>query len=164
MERKDGRDPFDPETYNSANGYNITTMIELRVFCASFFESHVRHNTTLTDLFLNTKFLRLITHSTFFFLRARAVIPELQVPSTILSHENVNIRRLLLGTQELRGPPGKKWSIPTEELAWSKLSSDGRAILEQHANRPGEKRSDTSVQSSLSSEFSTFPAVIVKAH
>ena len=73
MERQDGRDPFDPQTYYSENGLTITTMVELRVFCASFFESHVRHNMDPTPEETMTKFIKLITDSDFFFARARAV-------------------------------------------------------------------------------------------
>ena len=144
MERQDGRDPFDPQTYYSENGITITTMVELRVFCASFFESHVRHNMDPAPEDTVTKFIKLITDSNFFFARARAVIPELQVPNTVSFHEDINICRILLETQKFRGPPGKKWSIHADDSAWSKLSNDGRAILERKASEQGEQDSDVS--------------------
>ena len=143
MERQDGRDPFDPQTYYSENGgLTITTMVELRVFCASFFESHVRHNMNSTPTEIMTKFIRLITDSDFFFARARAVIPELQVPNTVRFHENINTNYILLETQKFRGPPGKKWSIHADESAWSKLSNDGRAMLEKKASEQRTQGSD----------------------
>ena len=144
MERQDGRDPFEPQTYYSENGLTITTMVELRVFCASFFESHVRHNMDPTPEETMTKFIKLITDSDFFFARARAVIPELQVPNTVSFHENINTCRILLETQKFRGLPGKKWSIHADESAWSKLSNDGRAILEKNASEQREQGSDVS--------------------
>ena len=144
MERQDGRDPFDPQTYYSENGLTITTMVELRVFCASFFEHHVRHNTNPTLEQTMTKFIKLITDSDFFFARARAVIPELQVPNTVSFHEDINICRILLETQKLRGQPGKKWSIHADESAWSKLSNDGRAMLERKASEQREQGSELS--------------------
>ena len=144
MERQDGRDPFDPQTYYAESCLTITTMVELRVFCASFFESHVRHNMNLTPEETVIKFIKLITDSTFFFARARAVIPELQVPNTVSFHEDINICRILLETQKFRGPPGKKWSIHADDSAWSKLSNDGRANLERKASEQGEHQSDTS--------------------
>ena len=144
MERQDGRDPFDPQTYYSENGLTITTMVELRVFCASFFESHVRHNMNHNPEETMTKFIKLITDSEFFFARARAVIPELQAPNTVSFHEDINICHILLETQKFRGPPGKKWSIHADESAWSKLSNDGRAMLERKATEQREQDSDVS--------------------
>ncbi len=144
MERQDGRDPFDPRTYYSENGLTITTMVELRVFCASFFECHVRHNMNPAPEEMMTKFIKLITNPDFFFARARAVIPELQVPNTETFHKNINTRRILLETQEFRGPPGKRWSIHADESAWSKLSNDGRAILEKKASEQSDQGSDVS--------------------
>ena len=146
MERQDGHDPFDPQTYYSENGLTIATMVELRVFCASFFESHVRHNMGPAPEEMMVRFIKLITDSEFFFARARAVIPELQVPNTVSFHENINTCRILLDTQRLRGPPGKRWSIHADESAWSKLSSDGRAMLEKKASQQREQGSDVSAR------------------
>ncbi len=151
MERQDGRDPFDRQTYYFENGLTITTMVELRVFCASFFESHVRHNMDPTPEETMTKFIKLITDSDFFFARARAVIPELQVPNTVSFHENINTCRILLETQKLRGPPGKKWSIHADESAWSKLSNDGRAMLEKKVSEQREQTSDVTARPVTSS-------------
>ena len=141
MERQDGRDPFEPQTYFSENSLTIATMLELRVFCASFFESHVRHNMNPAPKETMTRFVKLITDSEFFFARARAVIPELQVPNTVSFHENINTCQVLLETQKFRGPPGKRWSIHADESAWSKLSNDGRAMLEKKASEQREQGS-----------------------
>ena len=92
------------------------------------------------------RFIKLITDSEFFFARARAVIPELQVPNTVSFHENINTCRILLETQRLRGPPGKRWSIHADESAWSKLSNDGRAMLEKKASVQREQGSDVSAR------------------
>lgn len=154
MERQDGHDPFDPQTYYSESGLTIATMLELRVFCASFFESHVRHNMSPGPEETMASFIKLITNSEFFFARARAVIPELQVPNTVSFHENINTCHVLLETQRFRGPPGKRWSIHADESAWSKLSNDGRAMLEKKASEQREQGSNVSagpVTSSMSS-------------
>ena len=151
MERQDGRDPLDPQTYYSENGLTITTMVELRVFCASFFEHHVRHNIDPLPERTMTKFIKLITASDFFFARARAVIPELQVPNTVSFHEDINICRILLETQRFRGQPGKKWSIHADESAWSKLSNDGRAMLERKASGQREQGGEVSASLVISS-------------
>ena len=144
MERQDGHDPFDPQTYYAENCLTIATMLELRVFCASFFESHVRHNMNPAPEETMARFIKLITDSGFFFARARAVIPELQVPNTVSFHENINTCHILLETRRFRGPPGKRWSIPADESAWSKLSNDGRAMLERQASEQRELGSDVS--------------------
>lgn len=146
MERQDGHDPFDPQTYHFENGLTIATMVELRVFCASFFESYVRHNMNPAPEETMTRFIKLITDSEFFFARARAVIPELQVPNTVSFHENINTCHVLLETQRFRGPPGKRWSVQADESAWSKLSNDGRAMLEKKATEQMEQGSDVSVR------------------
>ena len=100
-----------------------------------------------------TKFIKLITDSDFFFARARAVIPELQVPNTVSFHENINTSRILLETQRFRGPPGKKWSIHADESAWSKLSHDGRAMLEKKASEHREQGSDVIASPVTSSTY-----------
>lgn len=123
MERSDGKNPFDPETYTKPAA-NILTMLELRAFCASFFDTQVRAsaNTDHEDI---APFLALITHSPIFFARARAVIPELQAPDVESSHPNANVQILLDATRALRGPPGKEWEFLPEEPAWTKLAKDG---------------------------------------
>ena len=97
------------------------------------------------------RFIKLITDSGFFFARARAVIPELQVPNTVSFHENINTCYILLETRRFRGPPGKRWSIPADESAWSKLSNDGRAMLEKKASEQKEQGSHVSAEQVASS-------------
>ena len=123
MDRPDGKNPFDPDTYNRPSA-NIKTMLQLRAFCADFFDKHVRtgSNTEEEDI---ASFLALITHSPSFFARARAVIPELQAPDGDSSHPNDSIRAFLYATSAVRGPPGKKWEFLPEEPAWTKLAKDG---------------------------------------
>ncbi|KAL9065518.1 MAG: hypothetical protein Q9161_008170 [Pseudevernia consocians] len=123
MERLDGKNPFDPETYIRPAA-SINTMLELRAFCADFFDKHVRTgaNTDKEDI---ATFLALITHSPNLFIRARAVIPELQEPDSDLLHPNENVQVFLNATRELRGSPGKKWEFLPEEPAWTKLAKDG---------------------------------------
>ena len=123
MERADGKNPFDQETYIKPAA-SIKTMLELRAFCADFFDKHVRTgvNTNEGDI---ASFLALITHSPSFFARARAVIPELQAPDVESFHPNENVQILLYATRNVRGPPGKKWEFLPEEPAWAKLAKDG---------------------------------------
>ena len=154
MELQDGRDPFDRQSYYSETGLTIATMTKLRAFCTSFFDRSVRHKTDPTNEEMISKFIKLITHSDFFFARARAVIPELQVPNTVISHENIDICRILIETQKFRGSPGKKWSITPDESAWSKLSEDGRAMLERQSKEHKEQLGDASAQSLTSSKSS----------
>lgn len=125
MERSDGKNPFDPETYIRPAA-TIQTMLELRAFCADFFEKRIRTsvNTNEEDI---AAFLTLITHSPNFFARARAVIPELQAPAgeSFPSILNDNVQVFLYATQDVRGPPGKKWEHLPEEPAWTRLAKDG---------------------------------------
>ena len=123
MERLDGRDPFNPDTYNKPAA-SITAMLELRAFCADFFQKHMR-TSVKTKEEDSVSFLALIMHSPSFFARARAVIPELQAPEVDSFHPNQNVQLFLLATQGVRGPPGKKWEFLPEEPAWTKLAKDG---------------------------------------
>jgi hypothetical protein len=130
LERSDGKDPFDFRTYYAENGLTITTMIDFRTFCAAFFETYIRTNTS-TDDFYMTKFIKLITRAEVLFKRARAVIPELQVPQELSSHDNANVRQVLLATRELRGSSTKRWSNQPEGLAWLKLVSEGGVLADK---------------------------------
>ena len=130
MDRQDGKDPFDYHTYYAENGLTIATMIEFRAFCAGFFECHVRSSTPTNEASM-AKFIKLITRAEVLFARARAVIPELQVPQDQSSHENANIRRVLLATQQLRGSNTKPWGNQPDELAWLKLANDGQALVDK---------------------------------
>ena len=123
MERPDGRNPFDPNTYNKPAA-SIKAMLELRAFCADFFQKHIR-TSVKTNEEDSVSFLALMMHSPFFFARARAVIPELQAPDVDSFHPNQNVQLFLLATQGMRGPPGKKWEFLPEEPAWTKLAKDG---------------------------------------
>ena len=152
MERPDGKDPFEFNTYYSANGLTITTMIDFRAFCADFFERHVRPSTP-TDEAMMAKFIKLITRTEILFARARAVIPELQVVQDESSHENANIHHVLLATRELRGSVMKRWSNLPEDLAWTKLASSGRELMEKEGIGHMTQASNAVVQAS-SSEFS----------
>ena len=90
MDRPDGKNPFDPETY-SRPAATIATMIELRAFCADFFEKHIRTSAGTNEEEI-AAFLALITHSPKFFARARAVIPEFQADDLESSYPNDNVR------------------------------------------------------------------------
>lgn len=158
MERPDGKNPFDPETYTRPAA-NILTMLELRAFCADFFDRHVRASAD-TDQEDIANFLALITHSSIFFARARAVIPELQAPDVESSHPNVNVQVLLHATRGMRGPPGEKWEFLPEEPAWTKLAKDG---MENSANDLTESETghekqpcDASAHNSASEHTSIF--------
>ncbi|MCJ1450909.1 hypothetical protein MMC28_001243 [Mycoblastus sanguinarius] len=133
MDRPDGKDPFDPKTY-SFPATTIQTMVELRAMCADFFDREVRVNTN-TDQIAMAKFIKLITHTNTFFARARAVIPELQVPQQEVSHSYANIQHVLHATQDHRGPPDKRWDPLTEAPFWSQLTKDGRAAKEKEHKR-----------------------------
>lgn len=132
MDRQDSKDPLDPKTYNSPA--TIKSMIELRAFCAAFFEEHIRGSTEATDQALLIKYITFITSSKSFFARARAVIPELQlsVPASTLSKMNPNIQRVLELTEDLRRSPDTEPGKLVEDSAWSKLAKGG---LEQRAKQ-----------------------------
>ena len=130
LERSDGKDPFDFRTYYAENGLTITTMIDFRTFCAAFFETYIRTKTS-TDDFYMTRFIKLITRAEVLFKRARAVIPELQVPQEQSCHDNANIQQVLLATRELRGSKTKRWSNQPEELAWLKLVTEGGMLADK---------------------------------
>lgn len=123
MERLDGKDPFDPETY-SRPAPSIQTMLELRAFCADFFDKRVRNSANLQGEDI-ASFIALITYSAGFFARARAVIPELQAPDVGSTHPNVNVQAFLYATHGARGEPGQKLDFLPEESAWTKLAKDG---------------------------------------
>ena len=153
MDRSDGRNPFDPATYNTPVA-SIQTMLELRTFCADFFEKHVRTNAHLDDQDM-ASFLDLVTHSPMFFARARVVIPELQAPEmepSHLSNSSQNVHVFLYATRALRGGPGKKSELLPEESAWTKLVKDGMGMFMKNlANEEkGHKKqaSDASFRSS----------------
>ena len=145
MDHQDGRDPFDAETYSSP--MTIKSMIELRAFCAAFFEDNIRKGTKTIDPDLLARFIALITSSKPFFARARAVIPELQFFSqpTGLSCVNPNVQRVLQLTEDLRHMPDTGNGKLIEEAAWSKLAKDGQEKrtdkAERLANEP-DKRMD----------------------
>lgn len=139
MEPPDGKNPFDPDTYNRPAA-SIKTMLELRAFCADYFDKHIR-NSVNPDEEDVAAFLGLITQSPNFFARARAVIPELQTPDVDLSHLNDlndNVKVFLYATSGVRGPPGKKWEFLPEEPAWSKLAKDGMENLAKNLAKEGK--------------------------
>lgn len=125
MDRSDGKNPFDPETYFIPNR-TIQTMLELRAFCADFFDNRVR-NRVDTDPADIAAFVTLITHSQELFARARAVIPELQIPEgePLLPNSNADVQEVHVATQYLRGPPGLQWEYLPEEPAWAQLITVG---------------------------------------
>lgn len=123
MERSDGKDTFHPDTYNKP-APSIKTMLELRAFCADFFQKRIRYATN-TDNDDVTSFLALISYSPSYFARARAVIPELQAPDVEYSNPNHEVMVFLYATRDLRGPRLKKWDFLPEEQAWAKLAKDG---------------------------------------
>lgn len=149
MERQDGKDPFDAKTYNSPA--TISTMIELRAFCAAFFELNIRANTAIEET-LFAKFITLITTSTKFFARAQAVVPELQGQQNETTYVNPNVQRVLQGTLELHSSNPKDWENLIEESAWTRLAQDGQEQfakeLERVAKTPQEHKRHTGVAKS----------------
>lgn len=129
MDRQDGKNPFDYETYIKPAA-SIKTMIELRAFCAEFFEKEIAVNNKATDEVRMTSYLKLITYSPNFFARARAVIPELQTSQEESFHQsNPNVQAAIDATYILRGHSDTKWEFLPEEPAWSKLVKDERERL-----------------------------------
>ena len=129
----DRPDVFDPETYTSP--MTIDSMIRLRAFCAEFFKENVRGNTEkATDEELLDKFTTLITTSRPIFARARAVIPELQVPPRQIELINPRIRRVLQLTEQLNGSPESGWSALPEDAVWARLTGDGQELREREAD------------------------------
>ena len=158
MERSDGKNPFDPETYNTP-APSIQTMLELRAFCADFFQKRIRNGDSTEEEDI-ASFLALIIHSPSYFARARAVIPELQAPESEYSNPNDNVKVFLYATRGMRGPPGKKWDYLPEEPAWTKLANDGREIVGKDLTYNGtghkEHLSDASSRTSLRKHISIF--------
>ena len=154
MDRSDGRNPFDPQTYFIPNR-TIQNMLELRAFCADFFEKHVR-NRVDTDAADIAAFVTLINYSQDLFARARAVIPELQTPNgePLLPNSSAYVQEVHSATRYMRGPPGLWWEHLPEEPAWAQLIPDG---MNQEAkdvvdNEMGHKKqlSDASAHGSSS--------------
>lgn len=152
MERQDGKNPFDPSTYTKP-ALTIETMLELRAFCASFFDAHVRRTADAKNTVHEEaieSFLALIIHSPQFFARARAVIPEFQVPSDFVVEESSSsssasswsdgVKVLVEATKGWRGPKGKTWESLPEEPAWEKLAMEGRENLERGIRDQGVGR------------------------
>lgn len=159
MERLDGKDPFDPNTYNKP-APSIKTMLELRAFCAEFFQKRIR-SATDTDNDDVTSFLALISYSPSYFARARAVIPELQAPDVEYSNPNHEVMVFLCATSDLRGPRLQKWDFLPEEQAWAKLAKEGmeNLVMSLASERMGhEKRlSDAGTRGSPSKHSSILP-------
>ena len=137
MERSDDKNPFDPDTYDRP-ALSIKTTLELRAFCAEFFDRHIR-TSVKTDEEDIAAFLALITYSQSFFARARAVIPELQAPDVESSHPNENVQVFLYAIRDMRGPPGMKWEFLPEESAWTKLAKEGMDNLARNIANNGTR-------------------------
>lgn len=137
MERQDNKDPLDVATYTSPA--TIKSMIELRAFCAAFFEVYVRKQLSpITDQDILGRFLKLICHSLLVFARARAVIPELQTQDSEceVKSDNINVERVLRATEQLRRRLGEGGGVKLiEESAWMRLAQDGK---EQFAKDVGD--------------------------
>lgn len=161
MDRSDGKNPFEPNTYCKPV-ISIQTMLELRAFCADFFEKHVRNSDNTDDEDI-AAFLNLIICSPSFFARARAVIPELQFPEgePLLPTFNANVQELLLATRGVRGPSGKQWDHLPEELAWAQFIKNGTKNLVENVANDGnghEKQPSTvSTRGSSSKYMSIIP-------
>ena len=124
MKRLDGKNPFDPKTYNRPTA-SIKTMLELRAFCADFFDKRIRNNAGTKDPDFGA-FMVLVCHSYSYFARARAVIPELQEPVDVEpSDRNAHITYALSATRAVRGPSDRKWDVLPEEPVWKELAKDG---------------------------------------
>lgn len=159
MDRSDGRNPFDPATYNTPAA-SIQTMLELRAFCADFFEKHVRTNANLDNEDM-ASFLNLVTHSPMFFARAREVIPELQAPEVEPSHlskSSHNVHIFLYATRALRCAPGKKWELLPEESAWTKLVKDGMGMFMKNLVNEGKGHKKQASDASFRSSHGKYPA------
>lgn len=146
MERSDGKDPFLMATYYAPSGFNITTMVELRAFCAGFFELIRTKAATQEQL---NKFLTLITVSSTLFARARAVIPELQVTEDVTTHPNSNTERVLIATKPFRGTPATTWGSLPDDPVWSQLADDGLKQIAMGTNKENAPVSASTVASSM---------------
>lgn len=151
MERQDGKDPFDPATY--VGPATIKSMIELRAFCAAFFDEHIRDSTTTTGRELLVKFFNLICHSTHLFARAQAVIPELQpshMSQSEMKHMNSNVQRVLQVTEDLRRSSHTRFDNLAEESAWTKLAKNGEEQVKKEAERLAKETTKSEASGSAS--------------
>ena len=126
MERRDGRDPLNAKTYSSPA--TIQSMIELRAFCAAFFDQLVRVRAPPINDHLLARFVTLITSKAALFARARAVIPELQLRllNSEMAHLHPNVQRVLQATEDLRRSPDADGGVLIEGSVWSRLAQDGQ--------------------------------------
>ena len=159
MERPDGKNPFDPDTYNRPSG-TVATMLELRAFCAEFFGKCIRNNAGTDDSDIQA-FITLVCHSSNYFARARAVIPELQGPIDVQSPNwNDHVKYVVSATSAMRGPSDKKWDFLPEEPGWKELARAGMENLEKVLVRHGighMKQSSEASDHDLSGQYiSTF--------
>ena len=147
MEREDGKDPFDASTYDSPTSLN--SMVELRVFCADFFDDHIRGDAETIDQSSLIRFVSLIASSETLFTRARAVVPELQsYPSpNETPHPNPNIQRVLQLTEDLRRLPPPDFGEHMEDVVWKRVAKDRR---ERRARHLGYLGNDSKGQSTRS--------------
>ena len=112
-------------------------MLELRAFCAAFFEEHIRDNTAATARELLDAFSNLICHSPLLFARARAVIPELQlhIPESEMTQLNPNIQRVLQVVENCGRSSDCIGDHLIEESAWTRLAKDGQEQFKKKGER-----------------------------
>ena len=113
-------------------------MIELRAFCADFFDKRIRSSSTnpASKEEINS-FIALLRHSRGYFARARAVIPELQFPNLSYSNPNMRVKTILFHTHEMRDPQGQNWADLPEERAWLDFAKEQRKNLAINAAKDG---------------------------
>ena len=123
MERPDGKNPLDPETYNTP-APNIQTMIELRAFCAAFFQERVRRRADVDEEDVRS-FLALIVHSPSYYARAHAVIPELQLSDAESCILGSHVKAIVCTARAMMGLQPDRWELLPEEPAWAELIQAG---------------------------------------
>lgn len=127
MEHSEGKNPLNPSTYLTPA--TISSMIKFRKFCVDYASYHLHDDKGNVYNQSLTQFVSLIAHSDQLFARARAVIPELQMPGEqTSSHASPMLHSLLHATLDLRGSADKMWEPLPEEPVWKKH-------LEQEENK-----------------------------
>ena len=152
MERSDGKNPLDPETY-SKPAPNIQTMLELRAFCADFFHDRVRRSAHVDEEDI-TSFLALILHSPSYFARAHAVIPELQLSDAESSMLDSHVKVFVCTARGMMGPQPERWDFLPEEPAWAKLVQAGMNTLANDSRATKKHLSDATSDGSPSKHAS----------
>ena len=112
-------------------------MLELRAFCAEFFDKRIRNNAETNEPDIQA-FLALICHSPNYFARARAVIPELQGPTDVESSDwSAHVRDFVSATRVMKDPSDKQWLLLPEEPVWKELVKEGMDAIAKNFAKYG---------------------------